>query len=343
MFGIAQLPRTLAAAERDINHPRRHVRLSVVADLVRLAMPAMGERARALQLLGRLVTDDPEPEVRARAAIGMADCEAGPEQLDVLITAARSEHIGVAEMALAALREVCRPEEGRVTRLLDNLAQSKHAAVRFQVVTASSRLLGDSAFDKLLVSVFVDPDPKVRALAFRVCEERFDVELPDFVQAAAIEAQKDPDRSVRLAAAILLAPLGNASAHATLVNAVNQRWAIAAPEDEQTVIELVGELQLTGALPGLRRHARGWLGLVPGRFAWQARVAMASLGDEQAQREIAVGLRSQQSHVRAASALAVGRARLHGLRPEVEALGHAGKLPADVLEQVITDLASSRT
>jgi HEAT repeat protein len=302
----------------------------------------MPDRERALGLLGRLVEGDPEAEVRARAAIAMADCEAGPGQIDVLISAARGEHIGVAEMALAALREICPPGERRVTRLLENLVQSKHAAVRFQVVAAGSRLLGDSAFDKLLTTAFVDSDPKVRALAFRVCEERFDVELPPFVQKASLTALADGDRSVRLAAAILMAPLGNEKARAVLVAALNQRWAIAAPEDEQTVVELAGELSLHDALPGLRRHARGWLGLVPGRFAWQAQVAMASLGDAHAQKAIGVGLRSNQSHVRAAAALAVGRARLHGLRDEVEALGNAGKLPADVFEQVIADLATSR-
>lgn len=342
MFGLAQLPRTLAAAERDIAHPRRHVRLSVVSDLARLGVPGMPERDQALRLLGRLLAQDPEAEVRARAAIAMADCQAGPERIDELISAARGEHVGVAEMALAALREIAPPGERRVTRLLENLVQSKHAAVRFQVVAAGSRVLGDSAFDKLLTETFVDADAKVRALAFRVCEERFDVELPQFVQTAAVEALATPERAVRLAAAILMAPLGNETARSVLVTAINQRWTMAAPEDEQTVIELAGELNLHDALPGLRRHARGWLGLVPGRFAWQAQVAMASLGDAQAQKAIGVGLRSRQSHVRSAAALAVGRARLHGLRDEVEALGNAGKLPAEVFERVIADLTTSR-
>lgn len=342
MFGVAQLPRTLAAAERDIGHARRHVRLSVVSDLVRLAMPGQAERERALDLLARVLEHDSDAEVRARAAIAMADCEAGAGQVPALVAAARREHIGVAEMALAALREVSEPGERRVTRLLETLAQSKHAALRFQVVAAGSRLLGDSAFDQLLSQAFVDPDAKVRALAFRVSEERFDVELPPFVQAAATQALRDGERLVRLAAAILLAPLGDVTARHVLVAAINQRWVIAAPEDEQTVIELAGELKLHEALPGLRRHARGIMGLVPGRFAWQAQVAMASLGDAQANKTIADGLRSRHAHVRVASALAVGRARLHGLRHEVEALANADKLPADVFDQVIADLASSQ-
>lgn len=342
MFGLSQLPRTLAAAQRDLEHPRRHVRLSVIQDLVRLASPGNPEREQAQQLLARLVDNDPEAEVKARAALGLADCEAGPEHVGVLIGAARSEHVGVAEMALAALREVCPPGERRATRLLENLRQSKHAAVRFQVVAAGSRLLGDSAFDELLSSAFGDPDPKVRALAFRVCEERFDVELPLFVARAAVEALGDTDRAVRLAAAILLAPSGEDRARRLLVAAINQRWPLGAPEDEQTVIELAGELNLTEALSGLRRYARGWMGLVPGRFAWQAQVAMARLGDERARAAIASGLRSRQSHVRVAAALAVGRARLHGLRGEVEALGSSGKIPRDVLEQVIADLATSQ-
>ncbi len=341
MFGLAQLPRTLAAAERDIGHHRKHVRLSVVGDLVRLAMPDCAERERAIALLGKLLEQDAEPEVRARAAIGLADCEAGTHAIDVLVAAARSEHGGVAEMALAALREVSPPGDRRVSRLLDNLAQSKQAAVRFQVVAAGSRVLDDSAFDGLVEAAFRDPDAKVRGLAFRVCEERYDHELPAFVAAAAVKALDDDDRMVRVAAAILLAPANHVKARAVLTAALNQRWAMPAPEDEQTVVELAGELQLTEALPGLRRHARGFLGIVPGRFAWQAQVAMARLGDAPARAAIAAGLRSRQAHVRVASAVAVGRARLHGLRGEVEALGVAGKLPSDVLDQVIADLATS--
>lgn len=340
MFGVEQLPRTLAAAERDISHPRRHVRLSVATDLVRLAAPESVDRAQALSLLARLLTSDPEAEVRARAAIGMADCEAGLEQVEVLLVAAKGEHVGVAEMALAALREVCPRNEPRVVRLVQGLIKSAHAALRFQAVAAASRVADDGAFEELLQTAFCDPDAKVRALALRVCEERFVEVVPKLVGEAAERALTDKDRSVRLAAAILLAPRGNVAARDTLVTALNQAWPMPAPEDEQTVVELAGELQLTAALPGLQRHVRGRFGLVPGRFAWQARVAMARLGDERSQKAIADGLRSSNEHVRAAAALAVGRARLHGLRAQVETLTESGKLPTDVFERVIADLAT---
>lgn len=340
MFGVEQLPRTLAAAERDVGHARRHVRLSVANDLVRLALPGSADRERALSLLERLIATDTEAEVRARAAIGMADCEAGPEQIGSLLVAAKGEHIGVAEMAVAALREICPRGEPRVSRLLEGLVKSAHAALRFQAVAAASRALDDAPFAAALQVAFSDADPKVRALAFRVSEERFVEVLPTLVRQAAEQALTDADRSVRLAAAILLAPHGNEAARGTLVTALNQRWPMPAPEDEQTVVELAGELQLTAALPGLRRHVRGRFGLVPGRFAWQAQVAMARLGDERAQKAIAVGLRSSRDHVRVAAALAVGRARLHGLRAQVETLSESGKLPTDVFERVIADLAT---
>lgn len=340
MFGVEQLPRTLAAAERDIVHPRRHVRLSVANDLVRLATPGSADRSRALALLERLVATDPEAEVRARAAIGMADCEAGPEQIGALLVAAKGEHVGVAEMAVAALRELTPRGEPRVGRLLEGLVKSAHAALRFQAVAAASRIVDDAPFEAVLQAAFSDADPKVRALGFRVCEERFVEVLPALVREAAERALVDADRSVRLAAAILLAPHGNATACETLVTALNQAWPMPAPEDEQTVVELAGELSLAAALPGLRRHVRGRFGLVPGRFAWQARVAMARLGDERAQKTIAAGLRSSRDHVRTEAALAVGRARLHGLRAQVETLSESGKLPTDVFERVIADLAT---
>ncbi len=339
MFGLEQLPRTLAAARRDLAHRRRHVRLSVVNDLVRLSQPDRAERGEALTLLGKLVADDSDPEVQARAAIGLADGEAGQEQIAVLLTAARSEHVGVAEMALAALREISPAGEPRVTRLVASLARSEHGALRFQAVGAAARLLDEPAFLGIFEAALADADAKVRGHALRVASERFGDELPSGVRRQARPALADQERWVRLAAAILLAPCGEEGASSVLVDAVNQGWKVPAPEDEQVIIELVGELELSDALPGLRRHARGWLGIVPGRFAWQAQVAMARLGDEGARRAITAGLGSRQFHVRAASALAVGRARLHGLRANVEALAREGKLEPEVLERVLEDLA----
>lgn len=329
----------MSAAQRDATHARRHVRLSVVNDLVRLSGSGQPDRDAGLQILSTILTRDSDAQVRARAAIAFADCEAGPESVPVLLTAARGEHVGVAEMAVAALREITPVEDPRVVPLLKVLARGEHPALRFQAIGAAARLLGEAAFIDLLTHVLSDPDVKVRGHALRVADERFGGgRIPPSVVRAAEVAVVDSEPWIRLAAALLLAPHGHMPARDVLVSALNQRWPLPAPEDEQALIELVGELGLTEALPGLRRHARGWMGLVPGRFAWHARVAMARLGEESAQRGIAAGLRHRQSHVRAASALAVGRARLHELRGDVEQLVERGKLDRELAEEVLEEL-----
>jgi HEAT repeat protein len=339
MFGLAQLPRTMSAAQRDATHSRRHVRLSVINDLVRLSRPGQPDRETGLRVLSTLLAGDADAEVRARAAIAFADCEAGPEVVPALLTAARGEHVGVAEMALAALREIAPPEEPRVSSLVKVLARGEHPALRFQAVGAAARVLDEVAFIDLLTQLLRDPDVKVRGHALRVADERFGGgRIPPSVVRAAEAAVGDSEPWVRLAAALLLAPHGHGPAHEVLVSALNQRWPLPAPEDEQALIELVGELGLTQALPGLRRHARGWFGLVPGRFAWHSQVAMARLGEQAARKAIAAGLRHRHSHVRAASALAVGRARLHELRGEVEQLVERGKLDPALAEEVLEEL-----
>lgn len=339
MFGLGQLPRTMSAAQRDATHPRRHVRLSVVHDVVRLSRPGQPDREAGLKLLSTLLAQDSDAEIRARAAIAFADCEAGPESVPVLLTAARGEHVGVAEMALAALREITPAEDPRVIPLLKVLAKGEQPALRFQAIGAAARLLDEAAFVDLLTPALSDPDVKVRGHALRVADERFGGgRIPPSVTRAAEVAVQDPEPWVRLAAALLLAPHGHGPAHDVLVSALNQRWPLPAPEDEQALIELVGELGLNQALPGLRRHARGWMGLVPGRFAWHAQVAMARLGEDSARRAIGAGLRHRQSHVRAASALAVGRARLHELRGDIEQLVERGKLDRELAEEVLEEL-----
>lgn len=339
MFGLLPLPRTLEAAKRDSNHQRRHVRLSVVSDLVRLAALEQADRPTALALLEQMLGRDSDPEIRARAAIGLADCEAGEEQVGALLHATKDVHLSVAEMALAALREVCAQGHPAASSAIEDAVRSDHAPLRFQGVAAASRVLGDAAFARVIELAIADPDAKVRSLAWRVCDERFRAPLPAELEKRAISALRDKSQAVRLAAAILLAPCGDSGAQMILVAALNEGWSIPAPEDEQAVIELVGELNLAAALPGLLRHARGRLGLVPGRFAWQARVAMARLGDVSARVSIETGLRSRRAHVRLASALAVGKARLHGLRAVVEGLAHEGKISTDVLAQVQADLS----
>ena len=71
MYVWSPLPRTLEATLRDSQSSKPRVRLSAVEDLVRWAE---GEaRVRCIQQLVTLLEQDPDLEVRAAAALGLAD------------------------------------------------------------------------------------------------------------------------------------------------------------------------------------------------------------------------------------------------------------------------------
>jgi hypothetical protein len=74
-------------------------------------------------------------------------------------------------------------------------------------------------------------------------------------------------------------------------------------------------------------------GLVPGRFAWQARTALARLGDEAATKEIYRDLRSSRRDVRTLAVAAVGQARLTSARQELERLGDGDLVDADAVAE----------
>jgi HEAT repeat protein len=139
------------------------------------------------------------------------------------------------------------------------------------------------------------------------------------VLARAEAALSDSARDVRLAAAILLAKTGHEAAHAELAAVVNSRQPSREPEDEQTAVDLAGELGVKSAYPGLLRRAFGGL-LGRDRFAWQARVALARLGDERARRSILKDLSSWSYEARNMAVAAAGRARVPEARPLLLAL-----------------------
>ncbi len=107
------------------------------------------------------------------------------------------------------------------------------------------------------------------------------------------------------------------------------------------MVELIGELVIEEGKPGLRLHARGRFGLVPGKFAWQAQIALARLGDEWAIAKLSRNLNHRNADVRAHAATAVGVARLRQLRPAVVELGRAQRIPSDLVASVLLELEKS--
>jgi HEAT repeat protein len=341
MFGVSSLPRTLDAARRDAHHPRRHVRLSVVKDLGRLLQGAPNDaeqtQIEALTLLAELARRDAEPLVRGAATLALAD-NPSERALDALLLAAKDEHLYVVEMALVGLREVAPMGHVDASRVITKRFRDERAVLRFQAVLAAGRVLDDDTFLALAMTAAEDQDPKVRYVLWRVCDERFAAEIPTRLVSALEAALDEPDLYTPVAAAIVLGPRGNNKARTVLSRAINGRLRLPAPEDEQTLIELIGELAITEGMPGLRAHARGRFGLVPGKFAWQAQIALARLGDAWAIDQLTRGLNHRNPDVRAHSATAVGAARLAHLRPLLVQLGEAHRIPPELVASVLLEL-----
>jgi HEAT repeat protein len=319
-FGLSSLPRTLDAALRDSGHEKFQVRLSALRDLGRLC--AGPGRERAVAALRQALTEDPAPGARADAAILLADAGAS-ECVPELLGRLRDEHERVRQMALIALGELAQPGDPAVLAALRGALTDERAALRFQALIALNRLLGSGAA-KLLIDGTRDEDAEVRHVAFRLLEERWvggeAKSVPAVVLQRARAALRDDHAAVRLAAAILLCRLGDAGAGAEIVSAVNGRERVAFPEDEQAAIELAGELELQAARPGLVARAFGTWGFSRHPLRWQARVALARLGDERAKRAILKGLRAWTRDDRTLAVAAAGHARLGEAKAVIRAM-----------------------
>ncbi len=308
MLGFTPLPRTLEAALRDAEHARPDVRLQTLGDLKRHARE--GDESAQRALLTRL-TSDPEPQVRANAALALADIDAH-ETLEPLVSAAGDADPNVRQMALLAVGELAErdhePSCSAATRgLVDPVP-----AVRYQAIVALARLRAEAGLEALLVGTR-DADPEVRHVAFRVAEEVFGGAAPERIPLVLTQrargALRDDNRAVQLSAGILLAVLGEQAGRERLVEAINSRHRIQHVEDEVIAVELCGELGLVAATPGLERRA---FGLLNGRtpVSWHARVALAELGNARAKSAILRGLSAWSRDARTLAVAAAGRARL---------------------------------
>jgi len=136
--------------------------------------------------------------------------------------------------------------------------------------------------------------------------------------------------SVRLAAAILLARVGDKSGADVIRAVVERKDRVASLEDEQAALELAGELQISEARPALARRAFGFFGLFRDPLAWHARVALARLGDEQAKAAILRGLSAFTRDARTIAVAAAGRARLGEARTILQRMTPAEADPETV-------------
>lgn len=339
MFQPKPLLRTLDAALRDLQHPKPSVRRSALEDLSRLATGE--QRDRVLGAMTKALGEDADPALRAAAAVALAD--AGAEEcVPSLLDAAGDAQERVRQMAVLALGELSPEGNKQVAALLERTLRSNSPALRFQALLAASRI-GIGNWSAHLDRGADDADPKLRYLALRLIDEgwsRTD-DLPSELSARVEGALNDADAQVRTAAALVAVQRRSELGRRRVAEALNAGLSLPAPEDEQVLIELAGEFGVNDAAPGLRRAAWGRFGMIPGRFAWQARVALARLGDEAARRTIRKGLASRNRDARTLAVAAVGEARWRELLPELERLAASEGADPDALADALRQLRGS--
>lgn len=337
MYHWSPLPRTAAAALRDAGHAKPSVRLSAVADLGRCATGDAGDPC--VERLLQLVQGDADVEVRASAALALADAGAA-SGLPSLVRAASQGEPRVRQMALVAIGELAERGDASACAALTASFESDAPALRFQALVAAGRVLPRAELSSWLERALDDSEGRLRYIACRIIEEQFFCDAD--CDAASLRAWEerllahldDGSEEVALAVALLLAPRGSPLARTRVVEAINRRRSFPQAEDEQAAIELCAELGLDAAAPGLRARAFGGVFGAGSALAFQARVALARLGDERARRYILRGLSSFRRSVRAQCVAAAGLARLEAARSRLLELRRAAR-EAD--RQSVTD------
>jgi len=145
---------------------------------------------------------------------------------------------------------------------------------------------------------------------------------------------------VRLAAAVVLGRAGLRDGADLLIALANRELATSAADDEAAALDLCGELGLEEATPGL--VDRGYSGgLLSSRnpFAWQARVALAALGYERAERWVLAELKAWTRERRSLGVAAVIQAKLSSARPLIEAMrGDPSRADPDLVAEALATL-----
>jgi HEAT repeat protein len=310
----APLPRTLEAALRDIGDPKAPVRVSAAKDLVRHVEE---DRDRVIAALEKAL-DDSNGLVRACAAEGLGAVKAG-EAIRALLVAVEDEQQLVRQTAIQALGEI---GDKRAQKRLERALTDPRPEVRFQAVIAYPRV-ASSAADALaaLVRATRDEDETVVHVAFRMAEELSEDErgvVDDAILSRAKACLEHGSPKVRAVAAIVLATAGRAEGDGLLRDIAEGKATGVEQEDVAAAIELVGARGLTAAIPALQRRAfGGFLGFAKDAFQWQARVALARLGDARAKKHILAELGAGSFERRTLAASAAGRARLVEAKPRL--------------------------
>ncbi len=298
VFGPAALPRSLAAALRDVTSRKVPVRRSATRELG--AHVPSAARARVVQQLEALADQDPDIEVRAQAVLAMADGGAH-EAVGTLVCLAKDGAPRVRQMALLALGELAQPNATEAIDAALAAIQSELPALRYQGLVTLRNLHGLGAA-VVTASRLADSDDEVRWVAIRLLDELSvkDPNQPDV--AAAIDetirqvspalraSVQDSNRRVANAARLLLARWGDPDAIEGLTAMLSGKAGKLDPQDELAAIHLTALWRVTAATPVLQKRA--WPLFWEGPTTFAARLTLAQLGDERARQSILADLHS---------------------------------------------------
>jgi HEAT repeat protein len=335
VFAPPPLPRTLEASIRDLSSQRPATRASAVTDLARHAATDGNTRIRAISLFEHALSDE-AAAVRASAAVALADLRAA-EALPALLIAIEDPDVHVRQMALSALGEIA---DTRAQSRLRRALTDSRPEVRYQAVIAFSRVAKDDAAEitGALALALSDADEAVRYIALRIAEERVDAGVSAGLSGLASRAKEllsEEHGHVALAAAILLAKLGDESGRALVLRVTQGRVRVGRgpeKEDEREALEVAGAVQMREAIPALERRAWGLGRVVRDTCAYSAKIALARMGHERALAEIKRDLSSTKRAAREAAVVAAGRARVLSLREQIASMSPAEADPALISE-----------
>ncbi len=331
MWSPAPLPRTLAAALRDLGDARAKVRASALNDLARHAVASPHAVAdAALGCLG-----DESGEVRAHAA-AVLGATARLADVPRLLGAADDPHPLVRQMVIEALGEIGGSDaDAAISRALSDARPD----VRFQAVMVASRWPTDDDALPAILAAVDDDDASIRHIALRLGEERWqDTHFPLALVDAARARLDDPSPEVRVASAILLAEAGEDDGAAVLLAVVDDRLSSREIDDVRAAIEHAGRVVGAAATPGLERRAFGAGRYFRERHPWSAIISLAAQGHRRAVSELERALGSLSRGKRELGVAAVGAARVAALRGVLERLRAEDKVDAALADEALRKL-----
>ena len=344
MFHHTAQHRTFGAAVRDLTHPKAPVRTAAARDLCR---HVQDHRAEVIEQLRRCLEEDDDADVRAAAALALADAEATEAVPELILAAEQEAHVAVRQMVLSALGEL---GDTRALPVVRAALSDEQAPLRFQATMAFARLCPDhDEAVRALLDATEDDDPLVCHIALRMAEELGDERDPQAAAAPqlvdrAMDLLDHQTDEVRVAAAVILARSGRAEGDEVLAAVASRSAHTNETEDEAAAIELCGQRRLERSAPALERRAFSpRFSLRRDPFVWHARVALAAMDHPRAVEWVRRELRSASRERRTLAAAAAGRACVAAARPELRALHRSAEgVDREVVTEALAKLDARR-